>query len=67
MYPNHNAEMARNNITQLDIAKALNLYPSTVSDKMNGKVDFKLKECKLIIEKLLPNFTIEYLFAVKEN
>ncbi len=63
MYPNLNAEMARNNITQIDISKKLNLSYSTVSDKINGKKDFKLKECKEIILNLLPGTTIDYLFA----
>lgn len=67
MYPNLNAEMARNKVTQADIAKTLNVYPATVSDKMNGKKDFKLKECKLIIKLLLPNNTIDYLFEVKKK
>lgn len=67
MYPNLNAEMARNNITQIDISKALAINPATVSDKMNGKKDFKLKECKKIIKDLLPNNTIDYLFELKSE
>lgn len=62
MYLNLKAEMARNNVTQLDISKVLGLSTSTVSDKMNGKKDFRLKECKKIITELLPNNTIDYLF-----
>ncbi len=62
MYPNLNAELARNNKTQIDISLALNISSSTTSEKMNGKKDFKLKECKKIIEYVLPGNTIDYLF-----
>ncbi len=62
MYPNLNAELARNNKTQIDIAKALDISSSTTSEKMNGKKDFKLRECKNIIKYVLPNNTIDYLF-----
>ena len=67
MYPNLNAEMARKNVTQIDISEKLNISYSTVSDKINGKKDFKLKECKDIISKLLPGNTIDYLFQTKSS
>lgn len=46
MYPNLNAEMSRFNITQKDISSVLSIGPATLSEKMTGKKDFKLKECK---------------------
>lgn len=67
MYPNLNAELTRNNRNQSDIVECLNLNSSTVSDKMTGKRDFKLKECKKIIKDILPGYTIDYLFATQEN
>ena len=67
MYPNLNAEMARKNVTQIDISEKSNISYSTVSDKINGKKDFKLKECKDIISKLLPGNTIDYLFQTKSS
>ncbi len=67
MYPNLNAEMARKNVTQIDISEKLNISYSTVSDKINGKKDFKLKECKDIISKLLPGNTIDYLFQTTSS
>lgn len=67
MYPNLNAELTRVNKNQSDIAKCLNLNSSTVSDKMNGKRDFKLNECKKIIECILPGNTIDYLFFAQQN
>ncbi len=67
MFPNLDAEMSRHKKNQSDIVKVLNLSPSTVSDKMNGKKDFKLKECKKIISDILPNFTLDYLFKTLEE
>lgn len=67
MYPNLNAELTRNNKKQSDIVECLSLNSSTVSDKMTGKRDFKLKECKKIIEDILPGYTIDYLFATQET
>lgn len=64
MYKNLIAEMARNGITQLDLCSLLNLNSSTISDKMNGKRDFKLVECKKIAVKL--NSSIDYLFKVND-
>ncbi len=67
MYLNLNAEMARKKITQIDMAKALNISTSTLSEKMTGKKDFKLKECKTIIKILLPNNTMDYLFKIEDE
>lgn len=67
MYPNLNAELTRNHKNQSDIVACLDLNSSTVSDKMTGKRDFKLKECKKIIKNILPGYAIDYLFATKEE
>lgn len=60
MYKNLEAELKRNSYTQNDISKLLEINISTVSDKMNGKREFKLIECKKL-SKLL-NASIDYLF-----
>ena len=67
MYANLNAEMARNKITQIDLAKLLNMSPSTLSEKMNGKKDFKLSECKKIAKEAFVNCSIDYLFSENNN
>lgn len=67
MYPNLNAEMAREKVTQIEISKLLNLSTSSLSEKMNGKKDFKLKECKKIKSEFFANLTIDYLFSTKED
>ena len=66
MFYNLNAEMARNKKSQIDIARVLNISVSTLSEKMTGKRDFKLKECKEIIKYVLPGYTIDYLFETND-
>lgn len=60
MYKNLEAELTRNGYTQNDVSKLLNISVSTVSDKMNGKREFKLIECKKLATWL--NASIDYLF-----
>lgn len=67
MYPNLNAEMARHNIKQSNIANALNIKKATVSDKVNNKTSFKIDECKEIKKSFFPNLSLEYLFATKDE
>lgn len=65
MYKNLEAELTRNSYTQNDISKLLNISVSTVSDKMNGKREFKLIECKKLSKWL--NASIDYLFKEETN
>lgn len=67
MYPNLNAEMKRENKFHTDLATLLNLNISSVSDKMTGKRDFKLKECKKIRDYFFPKMTIDYLFSLEKQ
>ena len=48
MFPNLEAEMARSKITQLQMAEMLQVTPTTLSFKLNGKSSLSLKECVLI-------------------
>lgn len=61
------AEMVRINKTQKDLANLLSLNKTTISDKMNGKKDFWLRECKEIIKAFFPGQSIEYLFKYKKK
>ncbi len=67
MFNNLEAEMARKKITQKELAKILHISSSTMSDKMTGKQDFKLKECKIIVEYFDNQFSIDYLFKEPET
>jgi len=62
MFPNLNAELARIGKDQTAIATVLKIHKSSVSEKMTGKRDFKLIECKTIKKELFPNKTLDYLF-----
>ena len=61
-YPNLNAELARQDITNNQLANALGLAPSTVSQKKNGLYDFTLKEAKAIKKFLKIDTPLEELF-----
>lgn len=66
MYKNLKAEMSRYNIKNEDVAKKLNITPSTASLKLNGKTRVLVSEAWLIqdlfLEKANVNFTLDYLF-----
>ena len=67
MYPNLEAEMARNKITQLAIADCLRITPTTLSMKLNGKAKLLLPECIKIKNVFFPSCSIDYLFASDEE
>ena len=67
MFPNLEAEMARSKITQLQMAEMLQVTPTTLSFKLNGKSSLSLKECVLIILLMFPDKTVDYLFATDEH
>ncbi len=62
MYPNLVVELAKKKKSESDVAFVLGLSNDSIRERMNGKKDFKLRECKLIIDRLLPGHTIDYLF-----
>lgn len=57
--------IARNNDTQDALAKALGLPRSAVSNRMNGKVDFRVSEINRIRNRynLTAEETVEIFFA----
>ena len=67
MIPNLEAEMARSKITQLQMAEMLQVTPTTLSFKLNGKSSLSLKECVLIKQLMFPDKTLDYLFATDEQ
>lgn len=62
-YPNLKAEMARNGITQRELAKAIGKNPCYVSEKMLGKSEIALDVAISIKRAIGSNLTIEELFA----
>lgn len=67
MFPNLEAEMARKKITQSKLAEILNVTPTTLSFKLNGKSTLSLKECVEIKKKAFPDKTLDYLFETEEG
>lgn len=67
MYPNLEAEMAREKVTRKDIAESLGVRHATVIDKLNGKYRLYLKEAQEIQAVFFPHLTIEYLFEERRE
>lgn len=63
MTNNLKAEMARAEVTQVDIAELLGTSPNTVVNKMAGRTSFNIKEAHAIRDKFFPDKTIDYLFG----
>ena len=67
MYPNLEAEMARSKTTQAKIAELLNITPTTLSFKLNGKSTLSLKEGVKIRDAFFPDKSLDYLFKTDEK
>ena len=55
-------EMTKHGITQKDIAVLIGKTQKTVSQKLNGKIDFYMDEIIKIRNFLNPELSFEYLF-----
>ncbi len=62
MYSNVKAELARRNMTVVDLAKLTGIRYQTLNDKLNGKFKLTLDEAKKIKEALGVDIPIEDLF-----
>lgn len=62
MYFNVLAEMARAGMTREYLAKKLGVSLPTLRRKINGEIDFKLSEIKILISLFGNNVSFEYLF-----
>lgn len=65
MFPNLRAEMARINISGMELAKIIGVANSTFSQKFNGKFEFTLEEAKNIKKALGTEMPLEELFKVE--
>lgn len=63
LFHNLEIEMARARKTQSELAEALNITPTTLSFKLNGKSEISLKECIAIKKELETEKSVDYLFA----
>lgn len=62
MYLNLRNELSSKKIKNEDIATLLNIHVNSVSNKINGKTDFTIKEAFRLRETLFPDVSFEYLF-----
>jgi transcriptional regulator with XRE-family HTH domain len=66
-FGNLKAEMAREGISQEELAEFLKMTPTNLRGKFTGRVKWSLNECKRIINRYFPTLTIDYLFADTDN
>lgn len=67
LYRNLEAEMARAGVTQFQLSKELEVTPTTMSLKLNGKSNLTLQECVKIKHFLGTDETIDYLFETEDG
>lgn len=62
MYKNLRKILEQRKFTNKDLASLLETSEKTVSNKMNGRTDWTLKEIMKISKFLAPEYTLDYLF-----
>lgn len=62
MYSNVKAELARKNLTVVDLSRMTGIRYQTLADKINGKYPLTLDEAKKIKEALGVDIPIDELF-----
>lgn len=67
MYPNLRAEMARKNITQIQLAEKMRIRTATLSNKISGKYPFTFDECMQIKKILEVDMPVDDLFRKEEK
>ena len=63
MYPNLRAEMARKNISTVELAEKCGMATTTMYDKVNGKTPITLDNAIAIKKALDVDMPVEVLFA----
>ena len=63
MYPNLEAEIARNKLTNALCAKACEITEKSFSNKRSGKNEFNLGEILKLQRQFFPSCSLEYLFS----
>lgn len=61
------AEIGRNRIKQIDIAKALKVNEKTLRNKLNQITAFTFPETVIIRDEFFPDLDLEYLFANSDD
>ena len=67
MLANLSHELRRKNITQNVVARMIGVTDKTLTNKLNGTTEFTINAAVTIRNNLLPEFTMDYLFATDEK
>lgn len=67
MYPNIKAEMARKNMSIVDLSNETGIRYQTLSEKLRGNYQITVGEAVLIKKALRVNIPIEKLFERRET
>lgn len=62
-YQNLKAEMARNDVSQEDVAIAAGVSTRTVYNWLKDESRPDIEQCKQMQRSLFPNLSLDYLFA----
>ncbi len=62
-YRNLKGELAKNGITNVQLAALLNVHINTVTNKLKGSSSFSVEEAFTIKSVLFPYYDLNYLFA----
>jgi transcriptional regulator with XRE-family HTH domain len=65
MYENLRAEIARKNMTIVELSNATGIRYQTLSEKLRGNSQFTVKEAKAIKSALAVDLSIDELFAAE--
>lgn len=65
MYSNVKAELARMNLTVVDLSKKTGIRYQSLANKINGKTPLKLEEARAIKTALAVDLPLEKLFEVE--
>ncbi len=65
-YRNLKGELAKNNISNTQVAEVLGVHINTVANKLDGRSSFSIEEAFKIKSYLLPSYDLYYLFARPE-
>lgn len=66
-YRNLKGELAKNGISNVQIAKVLGVHVNTITNKLEGNSSFSIEEAFKIKSILLPYCDLSYLFARSAN
>lgn len=66
-YRNLKGELAKNNISNTQVAEALGVHINTITNKLEGRSSFSIEEAFKIKSCLLPSCDLYYLFARPEH